>query len=37
MKKRLRAWKKPAAKIRKGYLARYARFVSSAGEGAVMK
>ena len=37
MKKRLRAWKKPAPKIRKGYLARYARFVSSAGEGAVMK
>jgi dihydroxy-acid dehydratase len=37
IKKRLRLWKKPAPKIRKGYLARYARFVSSAGEGAVMK
>jgi dihydroxy-acid dehydratase len=35
--KRLKAWKKPQPKIRKGYLARYARFVSSAGEGAIMK
>ncbi len=35
--RRLRAWKKPAPKITKGYLARYARSVSSAGEGAVMK
>jgi len=34
---RLRAWKKPAPKITKGYLARYARFVSSANEGAIMK
>ena len=34
---RLKSWKKPAPKIRKGYLSRYARFVSSAGEGAIMK
>jgi dihydroxy-acid dehydratase len=34
---RLKGWKKPAPKIRKGYLARYARFVSSANEGAIMK
>ena len=35
--KRLKIWKKPAPKITKGYLARYARFVSSANEGAIMK
>jgi dihydroxy-acid dehydratase len=35
--KRLRSWKKPAPKIKKGYLSRYARFVSSADEGAIMK
>ena len=35
--RRLKVWKKPQPKIRKGYLARYARFVSSAGEGAIMK
>ncbi|MDA8431779.1 MAG: dihydroxy-acid dehydratase, partial [Nitrospiraceae bacterium] len=34
---RLKSWKKPSPKIRKGYLARYARFVSSANEGAIMK
>lgn len=37
IKKRLQSWKKPAPKIKKGYLARYARFVSSADEGAIMK
>lgn len=37
IRNRLRSWKKPAAKITRGYLARYARFVSSAGEGAIMK
>lgn len=37
MAKRLKAWKKPQPKIKTGYLARYARFVSSAGEGAIMK
>ncbi len=35
--KRLRLWKRPAPKIKKGYLARYARLVSSANEGAIMK
>lgn len=34
---RLRSWKKPSPKITKGYLSRYARFVSSADEGAIMK
>jgi dihydroxy-acid dehydratase len=29
IKQRLQAWKKPAPKINKGYLARYARFVAS--------
>ena len=37
IKKRLQTWKQPAPKITKGYLARYARFVSSADEGAIMK
>jgi dihydroxy-acid dehydratase len=37
IKSRLRSWRKPAPKITRGYLARYARFVSSAGEGAIMK
>jgi dihydroxy-acid dehydratase len=37
IRKRLARWKKPAPKIAKGYLARYARFVSSADEGAIMK
>ncbi|GAB4483745.1 MAG: dihydroxy-acid dehydratase [Thermodesulfovibrionales bacterium] len=37
IRKRLRAWKQPKPKIRTGYLSRYARMVSSAGEGAIMK
>ncbi|MCL5024284.1 MAG: dihydroxy-acid dehydratase, partial [Nitrospirae bacterium] len=37
IRKRLSQWKPPKAKIRKGYLSRYARGVSSAGNGAVMK
>jgi dihydroxy-acid dehydratase len=37
IKRRLEAWSKPAPKINKGYLARYARYVSSANEGAIMK
>jgi dihydroxy-acid dehydratase len=37
LKERLKSWKKPALKVNKGYLARYARLVSSADEGAVMK
>ncbi|MEW6068171.1 MAG: dihydroxy-acid dehydratase [Nitrospirota bacterium] len=34
---RLSKWKPPKPKIAKGYLSRYARMVSSAGSGAVMK
>jgi len=36
IKERLAVWKKPQLKIRHGYLARYARSVSSAGNGAIM-
>ncbi len=36
LNKRLSKWKKPRPKIRHGYLARYARLVSSAGRGAIM-
>jgi len=35
--KRMKSWRKPSPKITRGYLARYARFVSSAGEGAIMR
>lgn len=34
---RLKAWKPPAPKVTTGYLARYARAVSSAAEGAICK
>jgi dihydroxy-acid dehydratase len=34
---RLSKWRRPKAKISKGYMARYARMVSSGGEGAVVK
>ncbi len=37
IKQRMQKWKKPEPKIKKGYLSRYARFVSSADEGAIMK
>jgi dihydroxy-acid dehydratase len=37
LKKRQKAWRKPRPKIKKGWLSRYAKHVSSAGEGAVMK
>ncbi len=37
IKKRLSKWKPPKPKITKGYLSRYARMVTSAGTGAVMK
>ncbi len=37
IKNRLGKWKAPKPKITKGYLSRYARMVSSAGSGAVMK
>jgi len=36
IKKRLKAWRPPAPKIKKGWLARYAKLVTSAGTGAVM-
>lgn len=36
IKRRLSEWKKPPPKIKKGYLSRYARMVSSAGSGAIM-
>jgi dihydroxy-acid dehydratase len=37
IKSRLRKWRKPAPKIKEGWLSRYAQHVSSAGKGAVMK
>ncbi|MBF0559163.1 MAG: dihydroxy-acid dehydratase [Nitrospirae bacterium] len=37
LKDRLAAWKKPQPKIRHGYLSRYAKLVSSAGNGAIMR
>jgi len=37
IKARLKKWKKPAPKIQTGYLERYARFVTSASTGAVLK
>ncbi|WP_423792222.1 dihydroxy-acid dehydratase [Methanocaldococcus indicus] len=37
IKERLSKWKKPELKVKKGYLYRYARLVSSADEGAVLK
>jgi dihydroxy-acid dehydratase len=36
IKKRLSAWKRPEPKIKHGYLARYSKAVSSAGNGAIM-
>ena len=35
--RRRAAWQKPKPKVEKGYLARYARLVASASEGAVLK
>lgn len=37
IKKRLSQWKQPAPKIRHGYLSRYTRLVTSAGNGAIME
>lgn len=37
IKKRMEGWKAPQPRITKGYLGRYARLVSSAGSGAVLK
>ncbi len=34
---RFKSWEKPAVKIKKGYMARYAKSVSSASKGAVVK
>jgi dihydroxy-acid dehydratase len=35
--KRKREWKPPEPKIKEGYLARYAKIVSSAAQGAVLE
>lgn len=35
--RRRQAWRKPEAKIKTGYLARYAQMVTSAGSGAILK
>jgi dihydroxy-acid dehydratase len=37
IKARLSKWRPPKAKISKGYMARYARMVSSGGEGAIVE
>ncbi len=37
IEERLSKWKKPEPKIKKGYLSRYARLVTSAATGAIMK
>jgi dihydroxy-acid dehydratase len=37
METRLKAWKKPLPKIRTGYLSKYAKLVSSAASGAIMR
>jgi dihydroxy-acid dehydratase len=37
IKERLSKWKKPELKIRSGYMARYSKMVSSAGQGAILK
>jgi dihydroxy-acid dehydratase len=37
IKHRFSKWEKPETKITKGYMARYARLVSSAGNGAILK
>jgi dihydroxy-acid dehydratase len=37
IRKRLKNWRKPASKIKKGYLSLYARLASSADEGAIIK
>jgi dihydroxy-acid dehydratase len=37
IEKRLKEWKKPAPKVKKGYLSLYSKLASSADEGAVLK
>ena len=36
IKDRMSSWKRPQPKIKKGYLSRYAKLVSSAASGAIM-
>ncbi len=37
IKERMKSWKPPEAKIKKGYLARYSRLVTSAAKGAILE
>jgi dihydroxy-acid dehydratase len=37
IKERMKSWKPPEAKIKKGYLARYSRMVTSAAKGAILE
>ncbi|WP_303700283.1 dihydroxy-acid dehydratase [Flexistipes sinusarabici] len=37
LEERKKEWVKPAPKIKKGYLAKYSMYVSSAAEGAIFK
>jgi len=37
LNKRLKAWKPPKPKVKKGYLIRYARMVQSADKGAILE
>jgi dihydroxy-acid dehydratase len=37
LEERLKEWKQPAPRVTKGYLVRYARMVTSAGNGAVLR
>jgi len=37
MERRLKGWKKPEPKVKRGYLSLYSRLASSADEGAVIK
>lgn len=37
IRSRLRSWRAPAPKIKTGWLSRYAKLVTSAGTGAIMK
>ncbi|HEB74896.1 MAG TPA: hypothetical protein ENJ04_00910, partial [Nitrospirae bacterium] len=37
LEERRSKWRRPDPKVKKGYLSRYARLVSSAASGAVMK
>jgi len=37
MAERFKSWRKPKPKVRRGYLARYARTASSASSGAILE